>query len=67
MCIRLHRGKDRGDLAGLIDEVGDTAGAQILLPVQFLFTPDAVRLDEALIGVSQQRERQLILSDERFV
>ena len=65
--VGLHFGEDSSDLSRLIDDVGDTVGAHILFAVHAFFAPGPIGFDEALIGISQQRERQIILLDECFV
>ena len=67
MGVGLHFGEDSSDLSRLIDDVGDTVGAHILFAVHAFFAPGPIGFDEALIGISQQSERQIILLDERLV
>src|SRR6266704_841642 len=64
MALDPHLRPDPRDLALLVDEERRALDAEVLPPVQVLLLPDAVRLGDAAVDVTQQREIQVILIPE---
>ena len=59
--------EDLSDLALLIDEEGGSMHAQVGSSHELLLSPNPIRLRDRVIGVGQERERELVFGREFLV
>jgi hypothetical protein len=67
VALRLDASENSGDTTVLVDEKGRPENAHIPSSEHRLLAPDAVRVGDGVIGVSDKRERQLVLLLEVLV
>ena len=67
MLVYIHLIKNFGDLAILVDQECLSSDAHVLLPVHRLLAPNAVRFNDAMIGVCDQVHRQIVFRSELLV
>jgi hypothetical protein len=64
---RFHLSKYRRDLLVGTDYKGRALGAEIFLPVQAFFDPDTKGIDNLVVRIAQERERQSVFLNELLV